>query len=55
VRRDGNEAVKKLAREKKISEDDEKRSNEEIQKLTDEEIRRMEEMCKRKEAEVMQV
>jgi ribosome recycling factor len=55
VRRDGNDALKKLAKEKKISEDEEKRSLEEVQKLTDEEIRKMEEMCRRKEAEVMQV
>ena len=55
VRRDGNDALKKLAREKKISEDEEKRSLEDVQKMTDEEIRKMEEMCKRKEAEVMQV
>ena len=55
VRRDGNDALKKLAKDKKISEDEEKRAMEEVQKLTDEEIRRMEEMSKRKEAEVMQV
>jgi ribosome recycling factor len=55
VRRDGNDALKKLAREKKISEDEEKRSQEEIQKMTDEEIRRMEELSRKKEAEVMQV
>ena len=55
VRRDGNDALKKLAKEKKISEDEEKRSLEEVQKMTDEEIRKMEDMCKRKEAEVMQV
>lgn len=55
VRRDGNDALKKLAKDKKISEDEEKRCLEETQKMTDEEIRRMEEMCKRKEAEVMQV
>jgi ribosome recycling factor len=55
VRRDGNEALKKLAKDKKISEDDEKRALEEVQKMTDEEIRKMEEMSKRKEAEVMQV
>jgi ribosome recycling factor len=55
VRRDGNDALKKLAKEKKISEDEEKRCLEEVQKMTDEEIRRMEEMSKRKEAEVMQV
>jgi ribosome recycling factor len=55
VRRDGNDALKKLAKEKKISEDEEKRCLEETQKMTDEEIRKMEEMCKRKEVEVMQV
>jgi ribosome recycling factor len=55
VRRDGNDALKKLAKDKKISEDEEKRALEEIQKMTDEEIRKMEEMSKRKEAEVMQV
>ena len=55
VRRDGNDALKKLAKEKKISEDEEKRSLEEVQKMTDEEIRRMEELSRKKEAEVMQV
>ncbi len=55
VRRDGNDALKKLAKDKKISEDEEKRALEETQKMTDEEIRKMEEMCKRKEVEVMQV
>lgn len=55
VRRDGNEALKKLAKEKKISEDEEKRALEEVQKMTDDEIRRMEELSQRKEAEVMQV
>ncbi|MGB7547018.1 MAG: ribosome recycling factor [Terracidiphilus sp.] len=55
VRRDGNDALKKLAKEKKISEDEEKRALEEVQKMTDEEIRRMEELSHRKEVEVMQV
>jgi ribosome recycling factor len=55
VRRDGNEALKKLAKEKKISEDDEKRALEDVQKMTDGEIRRMEELSHKKEAEVMQV
>ncbi len=55
VRRDGNDALKKLAKDKKISEDEEKRAMEEVQKMTDDEIRRMEDMSKRKEAEVMQV
>jgi ribosome recycling factor len=55
VRRDGNDALKKLAKEKKISEDEEKRALEEVQKMTDEEIRRMEELSRKKEADVMQV
>jgi ribosome recycling factor len=55
VRRDGNDVLKKLAKDKKISEDEEKRSLEEIQKMTDEEIRRMEELSRKKEIEVMQV
>jgi len=55
VRRDGNDALKKLAKDKKISEDDEKRALEEVQKMTDGEIGRMEELSQKKEAEVMQV
>jgi ribosome recycling factor len=55
IRRDGNDLIKKATKDKKISEDDEKRSLDEIQKLTDEEIKKMEEMCKAKEKEVMQI
>ena len=55
IRRDGNDLIKKAAKDKNISEDEEKRSLDEIQKLTDEEIKKMEEMAKKKEAEVMQV
>src|ERR1700735_5801252 len=55
IRRDGNDLIKKSAKEKLISEDEEKRALEEMQKLTDEEIKRMEEMSKKKEAEVMHV
>lgn len=55
IRRDGNELVKKAAKDKLISEDDEKRALEEMQKLTDDEIKRMEELCKSKEKDVMQI
>lgn len=55
VRRDGNDALKKLAKDKKISEDEEKRSLEEIQKMTNDEILRMEELARKKEIDVMQV
>ncbi|MFZ0478770.1 MAG: ribosome recycling factor [Terriglobales bacterium] len=54
VRRDGNEAIKKAAKDKKVTEDDEKRALEEIQKLTDDEIKKMEEMSKAKEKEVLE-
>jgi len=55
IRRDGNDAIKKAMKDKKITEDDEKRAMEEIQKLTDDEIRKMEEMNRGKEKEVMEV
>jgi ribosome recycling factor len=55
IRRDGNDAIKKALKDKKITEDDEKRSLEEIQKLTDDEIKKMEEMSKGKEKEVLEI
>ncbi|HEX5315446.1 MAG TPA: ribosome recycling factor [Candidatus Kapabacteria bacterium] len=55
IRRDGNDAMKKALRDKKITEDEEKRSMDEIQKLTDGEIKKMEDMCKAKEKEVMEI
>jgi ribosome recycling factor len=54
IRRDGNDAIKKALKDKKITEDDEKRALEEIQKLTDDEIKKMEEMSKAKEKEVLE-
>src|SRR6266567_5277069 len=55
IRRDGNDAIKKALKDKKITEDDEKRALEEIQKLTDDEIKKMEDMSKGKEKEVMAI
>jgi ribosome recycling factor len=55
IRRDGNEAIRKALKDKKITEDEAKRAMEEIQKLTDDEIKKMEEMCKAKEKEVMEI
>ena len=54
IRRDGNDAIKKTMKDKKITEDDEKRGLDEIQKLTDDEIKKMEEMSKAKEKEVLE-
>jgi ribosome recycling factor len=55
IRRDGNEAIKKAMKDKKISEDDERSSLDQIQKLTDDEIKKMEEMSKAKEKEVLEI
>jgi ribosome recycling factor len=55
IRRDGNDAIKKAMKDKKITEDEEKRSIDEIQKLTDDEIKKMEDMSKAKEKEVMEI
>jgi ribosome recycling factor len=55
VRRDGNEAIKKTLKDKKISEDEEKKALDEVQKLTDGEIKKMEEMYATKEKELMTV
>jgi ribosome recycling factor len=55
VRRDGNDAIKKAMKDKKISEDEEKKALDEVQKLTDGEIKKMEEMSSAKEKELMTV
>ncbi len=55
VRRDGNDLIKKAMKDKKITEDEERGAMDQIQKLTDDEIKKMEELCKSKEKEVMQV
>jgi ribosome recycling factor len=55
VRRDGNDAIKKAMKDKKISEDEERKALDEIQKLTDDEIRKMEELSRAKEKELMTV
>jgi ribosome recycling factor len=55
IRRDANEAVKKLYKDKKISEDDEKRGLEEVQKLTDEFTEKLEGLGKAKESEILEM
>src|SRR5579884_3447992 len=53
IRRDANEELKRLLKDKKISEDDERRGLEAIQKLTDEYVKKLEEQGKSKEAEIL--
>ncbi len=55
IRRDGNEAIKKLTKDKKATEDDEKRAMDEIQKMTDAYMGKVDQASKVKEKEIMEV
>lgn len=55
LRRDANNKVSKLVKDKEISEDDEKRANTEIQKLTDKYIGEVDKLVAEKEKEIMTV
>jgi len=55
IRRDANEVIKKLAKDKLISEDDERRALDQIQKLTKDYIEKLDKMSEAKEAEIMEV
>lgn len=55
IRRDGNDAVKKLKSSKEISEDEERRAHEDIQKLTDAELKKIDELAAGKEREIATV
>ena len=54
VRRDGNDLLKQMEKDKDISEDETRRAQERIQKLTDEFIRKVDEIAAQKEKEVME-
>jgi ribosome recycling factor len=55
IRRDANEALKKLLKDKLISEDDEKRALDEVQKLTDGCMQKVDQAAKAKEKEVLEL
>jgi ribosome recycling factor len=55
VRRDGMDLLKKLEKEKAVSEDDGKRKSEEVQKMTDEFIKKIDQMLADKEKDIMVV
>lgn len=55
VRRDVNDHLKKLLKSHEVSEDDEKLAINEVQKLTDQHVEMINEILKRKEAEIMEV
>ena len=55
VRRDANDALKKLIKDKEISEDDERRSQDEVQKMTDKAVIEVDKLLQVKETDLMAV
>jgi ribosome recycling factor len=55
LRREANETLKKLVKDKEISEDDERRTQEHVQKLTDKHVAEIDTLVTQKEAEIMTV
>jgi ribosome recycling factor len=55
LRRDANENIKKLLKDKTISEDDERRALDEVQKLTDTSITKLDQASKAKEKEILEL
>lgn len=55
IRRDANEMLKDLKKEKEITEDDLYRSQEEVQKVTDDYISQVDELCTAKEKEILEI
>jgi ribosome recycling factor len=53
IRREANDKLKALAKDKKVSEDDERRGHDQIQKTTDRFIARIDETLKKKEQEIL--
>ncbi len=55
VRKDGNDKIKKLEKDKELSEDESKKAQDQIQKITDEYIAKVDETFKAKEADILKV
>src|SRR5579885_2473850 len=55
IRRDANEQLKRLLKEKLISEDEERRALDEIQKMTDANIQKLDQAAKAKEKEILEI
>ena len=55
IRRDGNDAIKKAMKDKKITEDDEKRGLDQVQKQTDHHIQQLDELAKHKDDEILKI
>ena len=55
IRRDANESLKKLLKDKLISEDDERRALDEVQKMTDGQMAKLDQAAKVKEKEILEI
>jgi ribosome recycling factor len=55
VRRDANDTLKKLLKDKEISEDDERRAQDEVQKMTDKSVAEVDRLLAAKEIDLMAV
>ena len=55
IRRDENEVIKKMLKDKQVSEDEERKALDEVQKLTDQYTTKVEELAKKKEEEILTV
>lgn len=55
IRRDSNEGIKKLLKDKTISEDEDRRAHDEVQKMTDGYIQKLDQAAKTKEKEILEL
>jgi len=55
VRREANDRLKGLSKDKKVSQDEERRGHEQIQKTTDKHIGKVDELAKKKEQEILSI
>jgi ribosome recycling factor len=55
IRRDANDQIKRLAKDKKIAEDEERRGQDENQKLTDSYMAKLDSLAKAKEKDILEI
>ena len=55
IRRDGMDYIKKALKKSEITEDDQKKGEKDLQDLTDKYIKKIDEMCAKKEKELMEI
>jgi len=55
IRREGNEELKRLQKESKLTEDDLRKAEAEVQKLTDQHVQKVDQVLQKKEEEILEV